>query len=382
MVFTRLRFNWKNNMRYLRLPLTIVLLLGSTMAASAQEQLPNFPDAPPKAGRFPLTDRIWSDASICMWADDKLAAMSFTVDDNCYGNVAWWMETAEKYGFKVTWFLITDRITKGENSGFNGTWEKWRAVKAAGHDLQSHTALHLHTELAEWAGIDDEYRVAQAQIESNIPGHKCDFLAYPGGANTSLNNRTNAIAYYAANRGGSGSGFNSPNKIDYFTIKSMGGNVNLTNPAVPSSYLPNIFNKADARYYRGWAVLLWHLIKDYNAVTPLLDFIDANKADLWLCTFGEGAKYGQERDTATLKIDENTPDRIALTLTDRMLDSRFDYPLTLKVRLPSGWKNVQAMQNGQGVKSSVIVYEGVSYALVNAMPDRGQVVLASAALNN
>ena len=83
-----------------------------------------------------------------------------------------------------------------------------------------------------------------------------------------------------------------------------------------------------------------------------------------------------------LKIDENTPDRIALTLTDRMLDSRFDYPLTIKVRLPSGCKNVQAVQNGQGIKSSVIVYEGVSYALVNAVPDRGQVVLASAALNN
>ena len=110
----------------------------------------------------------------------------------------------------------------------------------------------------------------------------------------------------------------------------------------------------------------------------LLDFIDANKADLWLCTFGEGAKYGQERDTATLKIDENKSDRIVLTLTDRMLDGRFDYPLTIKVRLPSDWKNVQASQSGQSIASSVIEHDGVRYALVKAVPDRGQIILLPA----
>lgn len=262
--------------------LILVCLTGiavlSTTVVSAQ-QWPNLTNENPSA-RFPLTGIVWAtnagDASICLWGDDKLAAMSFTVDDNSYGNVAWWTETASQHGFKVTWFLITDRITTGVNSGFDGTWEQWRAVQALGHDIESHTIWHLHTELPEWNGIDDEYRLSQSQIESNIPGYKCDFLAYPGGANGYLNNRTNAATYYAAARGGVGSGFNKPNTIDYPAVKAM-SSYTLTNSATPWVNLPSLFNSADLRYYRGWAVLVWHLINDYSTLTPLLNYIDENQ---------------------------------------------------------------------------------------------------------
>jgi hypothetical protein len=205
-----------------KLKLIGVLISACAVIATAGEQLPNLSEQNP-ASRFTVTDLVWDpnpgDASISLWGDDKLAAMSFTIDDNCYGNVDWWMQTSETYGFKLTWFLITDRITLGITPSFNGTWPQWAAVQAAGHDIGSHTIWHLHTELPEWTNIDDEYRLSQIQIETNISGYTCETLAYPGGDNSYLNNRTNAQAYYAAARGGVGSGFNKPNTIDYMAVK-------------------------------------------------------------------------------------------------------------------------------------------------------------------
>lgn len=363
------------------LELTGVLIAACAVVATAQEQLPNLTNENPSA-RFTVTDRVWAanpgDASISLWGDDKLAAMSFTIDDNCYGNVDWWMQTAAQYGFKVTWFLITDRITTGENAGFNGTWTQWQAVAAAGHDIESHTAWHLHTELPEWTGIDDEYRISQEQIETNIPGYKCDFLAYPGGGNSYLNNRTNAATYYAAARGGIGSGFNKPNTIDYMAVKNMGWPTGDFTTNAPSANPNSLFNSGDLRYYRAWAIYLNHLVNDYSTMTPFLNYIDANRSNLWFCTFSEGARYGQERDTATLTTNQISGSRLAYSLSDRMLDSRFNFPLTLKVRLPADWPNVQATQNGLPVESSVVEYNSASYALVKAVPDRGEIVLLPA----
>jgi PKD repeat protein len=361
-----------------KLKLIGALVASCAVVATAQEQLPNLTNQTP-AARFTVTGLVWApnpgDASICLWGDDKLAAMSFTVDDNCYGNVAWWRQTAEQYGFKVTWFLITDRITKASNSGFDGTWAQWREVAAAGHDLQSHTAWHLHTELPEWTGIDDEYRIAQEQINANIPGYKCDFLAFPGGANSYLNNRTNAATYYAANRGGSG--FNAPNKIDYFAVKCQGWPQGdpTTNAAFANP--DSLFNAANLNYYRAWAIYLNHLVNDYSAMTPMLNYIDSNQTNLWLCTFSEGAKYGQERDTATLTVTSNTADRIVMMLTDQMLDSRFNYPLTIKVRVNNNWPGVSAVQAGIPVEAKIVEYAGNKYALIKAVPDRGEISLAS-----
>jgi chitin deacetylase len=139
-------------------------------------------------------------------------------------------------------------------------------------------------------------------------------------------------------------------------------------------------NKTVATYYRGWVIRITHGVYNFEQMRPMFEFFAAHKDELWGGTFGEVAKYGQERDTATLKVDENTASRIAMTLTDQMLDSRFNYPLTIKVRLPSEWKNVKAAQNGQAVASRVIEHEGALYALVHAVPDRGQIVLAPASL--
>ena len=99
------------------------------------------------------------------------------------------------------------------------------------------------------------------------------------------------------------------------------------------------------------------------------------KDRIWFGTFPAVAKYGQERDTATLATVSSAPSRIVLSLADRMDDTLFDEPLTLKVRLPGAWGAVRATQGGKPVAARIVEHDGAAYALVDAVPDRGEIVL-------
>lgn len=64
-------------------------------------------------------------------------------------------------------------------------------------------------------------------------------------------------------------------------------------------------------------------------------------------------------------------------LKDEKDDALFFYPLTVKVRLPDAWKSIRAIQNAKGIESKIAEHEGAKYALVNAVPNKGSVVLTA-----
>ena len=86
-------------------------------------------------------------------------------------------------------------------------------------------------------------------------------------------------------------------------------------------------------------------------------------------------QYGQERDTAHLEVKSAAADKIELSLADEMDDTRFDFPLTVKVRVSPSWKAVRAEQGGQAVEAKLLENDGATYALVQIAPDRGDVSL-------
>jgi len=348
-----------------------------TVQAMAGLQLSNLNETPTK-DRFPITGRVWPTspgaAVICLWEDDKLCAFTMSVDDNTAPQVPNWLEKAAEVGFPVTWFLITDRIGT-VNVSFNGDWPLWADVLAKGHDVQSHSRRHLHVEDADWPGIEEEYAGSRRAIEANLPGHKCDFLAFPGGENSHRNDRTVAVQHYAGNRGGVGSGFNRPTRIDYMAIKNgsfiLGG-------TTPSVNLLSLFNAADVRYYRGWAAPLFHQVNDWPGTEFYFTFVRTYRADVWAARFSDVGKYGQQRDTHKLQVTENTLAQIVFSLTDDMDDKVFDYPLTIKLRLPDNWNSVVATQNGQPVGARFVRHAGSPYALVRGVPDKGNVTVTQA----
>ena len=334
---------------------------------------------PPEKARFAVTDKVWpsehGQAHLCLWHNDRLAAFSFTIDDNCAPDHPWWIEQAETYGFKITWFIITGRASTG---GYWGTWDGWNKLRAAGHDIQSHTVTHLHPEKPEWRSVNWEYADSIRQIEENMPGHKVLTLAYPGGKQSKMNSREIAAKYYIAGRGTRGV-LNGPNKIDYFNVSAT-GSLHVNNDVKAQwANVRNLLDKARYRgmHYRGWGVFLSHGVKapQKEALAKLFDYIKANREKLWLGTFTDVARYGQQRDTATLKVSNADDAEVRFKLTDTVDDKLFDYPLTVKVRVKDTWQTVAATQGDKAVEAKVIEHDGGKFALVQAIPDRGEVVL-------
>ena len=97
--------------------------------------------------------------------------------------------------------------------------------------------------------------------------------------------------------------------------------------------------------------------------------------ELWCALFSEVVKYGQERDTAVLKVLEKSKDKIVISLTDETDDNIFNYPLTVKIRVDSSWKNAESKQNETSSQCRILDHNGAKYILANIIPDRGNAVI-------
>lgn len=363
-----------------------VQVKGLTLPAPYEPSAPNQLLTLGKAdkSRFAVKDISWpakpGDAEVCLWKDDKVAALSITIDDNCAPDHAWWLEQCRKHNFKVTFFVVAASVEK--NPKWGGRWSDWRDLFASGCvSLQSHSINHQgHDDKRPVEEVRLEYAGSRAMIDANVPGARCLCLAYPNGNG----NQELASKYFIACRGVYGVP-NAPNRIDYMSVnkgqlsepcfevittgKASGGEKWLNNPG----------------FYRGWCATLCHAVQSGTTpekraasaagVAATLDKLATYSDRIWEDFFVDVAKYGQERDSATLKTVSSSPDRIELSLTDLMLDSIFDYPLTVKVRLPDAWTSVSATQSGKPVVAKFVKHGNASYALVAAVPDRGPIVL-------
>ena len=156
----------------------------------AGEQLKCLPPCEKGKSRFTVpSDLVWpekpGEGDICLWKDDKFAAMCVTVDDNCKPDHDWWLKLSDELGFKVTWFVITDGVVGKKNPGFNGTWADWQKLADAGHSIQSHTTNHKSQKKGEPPLADEElramYRDSLAVINANVTNNFACTIAYPCG---------------------------------------------------------------------------------------------------------------------------------------------------------------------------------------------------------
>jgi len=346
-------------------------------AATNTLQRFNLPDKPDKP-RFELHDRDWPAtngcASVCLWKDDAFAAFSMTVDDNCAMDVPWWLEQSKVLKLPITWFLVSGGIDDPKAyKGMTGTWALWKSVVDLGNAVESHTVTHWGgfkpdgTPPEGWKGIEWEYSDSIKQIDAGISGYKVYCMAYPGGPGQKLHDRNLAARDYLACR--TANGINPANQIDY--------------PYVCYTALADLDNLFDPKhkFYRGWAVILSHYVGNEKFKTDIVQYLDYFKghaSDLWGGLFRDVARYGQERDTAHLEVRQAPPNKIILSLTDEMDDRFYDFPLTVKIRLDPSWKAMKATQRSESIEGKLVEHAGATYALVQIVPDRGEVTLEKA----
>jgi len=328
----------------------------------------------PAAGHARNWPATVGEGSISRWSDDKIAAYSLTIDDNNVQDLSYWLGLGNQYGYNWTWFLITDNVGAAWNGG---TWSDWQNAINQGHAIGSHSVTHL----TGGNPIAEEYEDSQIALQNNLSGNDPLVFAYPNGSANSGNDPAVAALYYIAARGVVG-GVNTGNSIDYMDAHSISMNSSsiplFVDPAA-WMYYGHLLDPAH-QYYEGWYSVHFHSASGLETgITNMLDALQSDEADIWVGTFQQIAQYGQERETATLSVDSVSGTEIRFTVSDTKDDTLFDFPLTAKFRVDAGWSTVAAFQNGASVPSELVEYGGNKYALVQAVPDRGEVSLRQGA---
>ncbi len=318
------------------------------------------------------------DGSVSTWKNGSTAATTITIDDNTKPDHAWWTATGNTYDVKFTWFVITGLVSENPSS-FHGTWQDFIDLKAAGHDIQSHSVDHLAS--GSTLTIEQNYAQSITAIETNMPGNVVRTLAYPNGLNpNNANDKTVAGQHYIGARGVVG----TPNKlssVDYLNVNSISTTNNGfqypgSDVGAPWADASQLLTQGN-QYYKGWISYHAHSLNATQKanVTGLLDYLTTQPEGFWIAPFTDVSQYAQERDAAQLTTQVISSEEIQYTLTDTLDNTMFDEPLTVKLRVDNSWSEVIATQAGETLPVTLIQDGGEQYALVDSVPDLGVVTL-------
>ena len=160
-----------------------------TPPAPPEGKLRNLPETPTKP-RFAITDKVWpaqpGEASVCLWADDRLAAFSVSADDNNAGDLAFWRELSQRYGgLNMTFNIIAGNIDgaiEKSRIGSAGTWAQWQQALDDGFHITSHSMTHNANPVPSdgWPGALWEAAESQHLLDAHLSGQHTRVFTYPG----------------------------------------------------------------------------------------------------------------------------------------------------------------------------------------------------------
>ncbi|MCK5782308.1 MAG: polysaccharide deacetylase family protein [Flavobacteriales bacterium] len=336
-----------------------------------------------QSSRFDVTDRVWpeniGEADVCMWKDDKLSAFTITIDDNAEGDIDFWISMNEKYGFNFTWFVITEAI-----DAYNvKDWNKFQKLVNLGSEVSGHDDRNWYKNVPAGKSnpTDEEY---YARLDTTIQKIKANIsegdnevftYAYPFGEG----NFDEAVKLFTAMRGTLGV-LNQADKVNYLDVNSVSNPHIFKDETSRDLFILPLVTKTStlygSNYYRGWGSTHFHSLHGTeDQAEALVKYLSEKGDSIWVDTFTKVAHYSQSFATNNLVIDNIEGSVIKFTLTDQMVDSAFNQALSVKVRVSNTWVNATAIQNGVNRNVKLISNGGKKYALVDAVPDAGQVIL-------
>jgi oligosaccharide reducing-end xylanase len=289
------------------------------------------------------------------WRGFRASAISYTFDDNSPNQFSVAQPMFDARGFKATFFCIVGNLSAYQ-------WTMIEGASTKGHEIGGHTLTHPDlTKLAD-DRVAAEESGSRNLIESHT-GKKCVSLAYPF---CTVPKRTVTSEYYPFARSCNGSLVPST-PADFLSIGAM-------DPIDMNTASDNAASSGS------WLVWLIHGIDNDPACCPIsssalrtnLDYVVTHTNKWWIDTFGNVCRYIQERDAAVLTVVSNGTTSITLQLTNNLDRTIFNYPVTLRRPLPSGWPGAAITQNGAAVTSLVV--DG--NLMFDVVPNGGDIVLS------
>ena len=124
----------------------------------------------------PNTNVVTAD-DIFSGAENNLKKIVFTFDDGFIGNYLFAFDILERYGFKATFFITVDDISKERYM----SWEQLSILYKNGHLIQSHTMTHPMLGVCDERQITYELETSKKTIEDKI-GALVKYLSLPFGS--------------------------------------------------------------------------------------------------------------------------------------------------------------------------------------------------------
>ena len=312
---------------------------------------------------IPVSATTASDFEIGKWANFCQGAVSHTFDDNTAGQTQVAQPMFDAKGLHMTLFTCTGTM--------NPNWENLKKAFAKGHEIASHSVTHPGTM------PDAECAPSQATIREKIPGEQCITIAYPN-CNVPTST-TNLKRCYIAGRVCDGQ-IAPKTPPDFWRVScKMAGSAGVNSTSG--------FNQTadQAASSGGWIVWCHHGVGNdghgysntsTNALSGNITYLDQNRGKIWTETFGNVSRYIYERDSAKITVKSSDDKSITITVTDKLVDSVFNFPLSIRCPLPSGWTTAVVTQKGAAVEDTIVTDGSTKYIMFKAVPDGGDVVIS------
>lgn len=302
----------------------------------------------------------------------KSGAISFTFDDGVPNQFTIGRENLDKFNFKGTFFIIT---------GAKNNWDIFREMVKDGHEIGSHTISHPQLKKIELKEVRKEMQGSKLAIEDSIRGYKCQSFCYPFGSSNKSISHIAAQIYIGART--TFSDYNLPTTADFFSLSTCIF-VSKTKLDIAKIWVDEVIheNKWLIETYHGFDSEGWEPFPS-NLFFKHLQYVNSKKDKLWITTFGDGIKYFKERQCVKVELTDFSDDYYKIAVKDCLPDSIFDFPLTLKFRIPKEWGDIKVTQNGIQLdfQLQTDVCNNLSITF-DAIPDKGEIYIKAEKILN
>ncbi len=305
------------------------------------------------------------------WAGFRTAAVSFTFDDGPQSDVGVALPLFKKYGYKATFNIVTNWA--GGNINGMLTWSGVQELAAAGHEIASHSESHPDGTMSA-----NEISSSKGKINQNIQQpYGCVTLAYPN-CNTPGDAQVlqNYVVGRICNSGSSIMGKNGPS--NWAAVPAM-----MTGSNGTSDFTGNM---QTAVQQGGWVAFLTHGFTtgtngyanysptNASAMEEGLKYAKQNDSKIWVAPMGHVAMYIKERNASTATAS-TSGSSITVKLTHTIANdvSKYEYPLSLRIKNDNNWT---AASGTQGGKAITVTING-DYIYFDAVPNGGDIVISS-----
>ena len=281
------------------------------------------------------------------------------------------MPLFKKYGYKATFNIVTNWA--GGNINGMLTWSGVKELAAAGHEIASHSDSHPDGTMSA-----NEISSSKGKINQNIQQpYGCVTLAYPN-CNTPGDAQVlqNYVVGRICNSGSSIMGKNGPSNWAAVPAMMTGGNGT-------SDFTGNM---QTAVQQGGWVAFLTHGFTtgtngyanysptNASAMEDGLQYAKQNDSKIWVAPMGHVAMYIKERNASTATAS-TSGSSITVKLTHTIANdvSKYEYPLSLRIKNDNNWTAASGTQGGKAITTSI--KDG--YIYFDAVPNGGDIVISS-----